>query len=92
MQESYSMLSTWTNPCLQMMIARLADKGQTMVSREEAEAMAKELGAVSYAETSSLRCEGLTDLFAIAIDTITRPRPRGPRPSRRPRPGGCGLQ
>lgn len=38
---------------------RLREKGLSAVTREEAEAMAKEIGAVMFVETSSLRQLGV---------------------------------
>jgi GTPase SAR1 family protein len=40
-------------------IQRLRERGLSPVSREQAEAMAKEIGAVAYCETSSLTQKGL---------------------------------
>jgi len=49
------------------MLASLAAKGLRVITREEAAARQKEIGAVSYMECSALTQEGLKDVFDAAI-------------------------
>ena len=45
------------------MLQQLASKGQRVISIEEGQARAKEIGAVSYMECSALTQEGLKNVF-----------------------------
>jgi len=49
------------------MLASLAAKGLRVITREEAAARQKEIGAVSYMECSALTQEGLKDVFDATI-------------------------
>lgn len=53
------------------MINYLREKNMEMVSREQAEEMAKEIGAIKYIECSALTQEGLHEVFEEAVRTVT---------------------
>jgi Ras-related C3 botulinum toxin substrate 1 len=57
------------------MVAQLASKGLRVVSLEEAQARAREIGAVSYMECSALTQEGLKTVFDEAIRASLTRRP-----------------
>jgi len=57
------------------MVAQLASKGLRVVSVEEAQGRAREIGAVSYMECSALTQEGLKTVFDEAIRASLTRRP-----------------
>lgn len=59
----------------------LAAKGMRMVTAEEGQARAKEIGAVRYVECSALTQEGLKDAFDEAIRASLRLPPPPPPPA-----------
>eukprot|EP00298_Acanthocystis_sp_HF-20_P014104 c20637_g1_i1.p1 GENE.c20637_g1_i1~~c20637_g1_i1.p1 ORF type:complete len:193 (-),score=91.50 c20637_g1_i1:175-753(-) len=56
------------------MIDNLRSKGQAMVTKEEAESMAKSIGAVRFLECSALSQEGLKTVFDEAIRAVLTPK------------------
>jgi len=68
-------------------ISRLADKRMSPISREQGEAMAKEIGAVKYLECSALTQEGLKGVFDEGIRTVLNP----PQPKTSKKKGRCSL-
>jgi len=53
----------------------LAAKGSSMVTKEEAEQMAKKIGAKKFLECSALSQEGLKTVFDEAIRAVLAPKP-----------------
>jgi len=51
---------------------RLQERGETVVSFEEGEELAKELGAAKYMECSAITQEGVKDVFDEAIRTALK--------------------
>jgi small GTP-binding protein len=49
-------------------LQRLAQRGETPVTREEGEELAKKIGAYGYAECSSMQMRGVTEVFDKAIE------------------------
>jgi len=60
-------------------LAHCEKMGKPMVTKEEAEKMAKKLGAYGYVECSALYMEGITDVF----DTALRAAKKGSVPKKR---------
>lgn len=58
-----------------MVVAKLQKDKQEPVTREEGEALAKELGAACYMECSSKTIEGLNEVFAKAVRLGCKPLP-----------------
>ncbi|ELR21068.1 Rac1 protein [Acanthamoeba castellanii str. Neff] len=54
-------------------VSRLAERGMRPVTREQGEALAKELGADGYLECSALTQEGLQRVFSDAIRAVLHP-------------------
>jgi len=63
---------------------QLASRGQNLVNTEQANSMAKEVGAVKYLECSALTQEGLKQVFDDAIRAATAP-------SQKAKKGGCQI-
>lgn len=57
----------------------LKNKGLTMITTEEAQLCAKEIGAVGYLECSALTQEGLKRVFDQAIHIALRPKEQKPQ-------------
>lgn len=53
---------------------KLAQRGESVISFEEGEALATELGAAAYCESSSLTGAGVDQVFETALDTVLCPR------------------
>jgi Ras-related C3 botulinum toxin substrate 1 len=68
-------------------IARLQDKRMAPISKDQAEAMAKEIGAVKYLECSALTQSGLKTVFDEAIRTVLYP----PVVKKKEKKGKCSL-
>jgi len=68
-------------------LARLRDKRMSPISREQAETMVKEIGAVKYLECSALTQEGLKGVFDEAIRTVLNP----PANKKHDKKGRCSL-
>jgi len=66
------------------MLQQLASKGQRVISVEEGQARAKEIGAVSYMECSALTQEGLKNVFDEAIRAAMNKKVEKPS-------GGCCI-
>lgn len=60
-------------------LQNLEKKGQKPVTREQADAMRKEIGALAYIETSALTGANVPDAFEEFIKSTNRPRedPKG---------------
>ena len=68
----------------QAMISQLASKGLKMIDKEQALALAKEIGAAEYHECSALTQEGLKTVFDRAIHVgLNKPKKKSN--------GGCTL-
>jgi Ras-related C3 botulinum toxin substrate 1 len=55
-------------------LARLSSKGITMIEKDEAEKVKKEIGASLHMECSALTQKGLRDVFTEAIRVAVRPK------------------
>ena len=51
-------------------VARLREKRQEPVTREQAEKLASELGMTRYCECSALTCQGLKEVFNQALQAV----------------------
>jgi len=63
---------------------QLASRGQNLVTTDEANSMAKEVGAVKYLECSALTQEGLKQVFDDAIRAAMTPQKKAKK-------GGCQI-
>ena len=62
--------------------------GDRPVTREEAEEVAKKIGARHYVECSAMKNEGLTEVFHTAIKSVLNPRPKSEMPIKK---SSCNL-
>lgn len=53
---------------------RLQDQGDTFINTDEGEALAKEIHAAAYCETSSLANIGVDEAFETALDAVLNPQ------------------
>jgi GTPase SAR1 family protein len=59
------------------MLQQLAAKGLSVITKEQAEARVREIGARCYMECSALTQEGLKNVFDEAIRAaLTKPKPK----------------